>query len=279
MAFVNLYALLGVEPTATETEIVKAMRQMAQHQLISLDDLKLCKNTLLDPEARKKYNAQLFAECPEVLEKLAKPKEPESKPALEKKSIKIQGKQKNNRKLWVYSAIFILIGLAAVSGIAYIYYKPIFEVKNAVKDLLKDPESARFYDIKKVVNGKTISYCGEVNARAMLGGYGGKQRFIYEEEDKKATLVPSSKPFEESVEVYISALWKIRCEKLDYDKVMDEVKQWEKLESLRKDAKESLDSLIEYKYSGSSSYTEVENMYQEIVDKTENAKKRVSIYN
>lgn len=53
MAFVNLYALLGVEPTATETEIVKAMRQMAQHQLISLDDLKLCKNTLLDPEARK----------------------------------------------------------------------------------------------------------------------------------------------------------------------------------------------------------------------------------
>ena len=74
-------------------------------------------------------------------------------------------------------------------------------------------------------------------------------------------------------------LWKIRCEKLDYDKVMDEVKQWEKLESLRKDAKESLDSLIEYKYSGSSSYTEVENMYQEIVDKTENAKKRVSIYN
>ena len=74
MAFVNLYALLGVEPTATETEIVKAMRQMAQLQLISLDDLKLCKNTLLDPEARKKYNAQLFAECPEVLEKLTKPK-------------------------------------------------------------------------------------------------------------------------------------------------------------------------------------------------------------
>jgi len=73
MAFVNLYALLGVEPTATETEIVKAMRKMAQHQLISLDDLKLCKNTLLDPEARKKYNAQLFAECPEVLEKLTKP--------------------------------------------------------------------------------------------------------------------------------------------------------------------------------------------------------------
>lgn len=279
MAFVNLYALLGVEPTATETEIVKAMRQMAQHQLISLDDLKLCKNTLLDPEARKKYNAQLFAECPEVLEKLTKPKEPESKPAPEKKNFKTQGKQKNNRKLWVYSAICILIGLAVVSGIAYIYYKPIFEVKNAVKDLLKDPESARFYDIKKVVNGKTISYCGEVNARAMLGGYGGKQRFIYEEEYKKATLVPSSKPFEESVEVYISALWKIRCEKLDYDKVMDEVKQWEKLESLRKDAKESLDSLIEYKYSGSSSYTEVENMYQEIVDKTENAKKRVSIYN
>ncbi len=33
MAFVNLYALLGVEPTATETEIVKAMRQMASSSL------------------------------------------------------------------------------------------------------------------------------------------------------------------------------------------------------------------------------------------------------
>lgn len=53
MAFVNLYALLGVEPTATETEIVKAMRQLAQLQLVSLEDLKLCKDTLLNPEERK----------------------------------------------------------------------------------------------------------------------------------------------------------------------------------------------------------------------------------
>ena len=279
MGFKNLYALLGVAPTATETEIVKAMRQLAQLQLVSLEDLKLCKDTLLNPEARKKYNAQLFAEYPEVLEELTKPKEPEAKPEPEKRNLKTRGRQKNNRKLWVYSAIFILIVLAVAAGIAYKYYKPIFEVKNAVKDLLKDPESAKFYDIRKVVNGKTISYCGEVNARAMLGGYGGKQRFIYEEEDKKATMVPSSKPLDENVEVYISALWKVRCEKLNYDEVMDGVKHWEKLDSLRKEAKESLDSLIEYKYSGSSSYKEAENMYQQIVDKTQDAKKRVSIYN
>ncbi|PIT26710.1 hypothetical protein BGI37_05110 [Snodgrassella alvi] len=68
MSFKNLYALLGVAPTASDTEIVKAMRQMAQLQLVELDDLKLCKATLLNPEERKKYNAQLFAECPEVLE-------------------------------------------------------------------------------------------------------------------------------------------------------------------------------------------------------------------
>jgi hypothetical protein len=70
MSFKNLYALLGVAPTASDTEIVKAMRQMAQLQLVELDDLKLCKATLLNPEERKKYNAQLFAECPEVLEEM-----------------------------------------------------------------------------------------------------------------------------------------------------------------------------------------------------------------
>ena len=279
MAFVNLYALLGVEPTATDTEIVNAMCQMAQLELISMDDLKLCKITLLDPDERKKYNARLFAKYPEILEKLTKAKEGETKSNPENKNFKIQDKQKNNRKLWIYFVIFILIGLAVVSGIAYTYYKPIFEVKNAVKDILKGTGSVKFYNIRKVVNGKIVSYCGEVSAKKAFSGNGVKQHFIYDVDDKKATLVPSSKPFEESVEVYISALWGIRCEQRDYELEMDDVKRWEKLESLRKEAKENLDSVSEYKYSSLSSYREAENLYREIVNETENAKKRISIYN
>ena len=89
MAFVNLYALLGVEPTATDTEIVNAMCQMAQLELISMDDLKLCKITLLDPDERKKYNARLFVKYPEILEKLTKAKEGETKSNPENKNFKI----------------------------------------------------------------------------------------------------------------------------------------------------------------------------------------------
>lgn len=70
MAFKNLYALLGVNPNATDTEIVKAMREVAQLQLVELSDLRQCKAVLLNPEARKKYNAQLYAEYPEILQSM-----------------------------------------------------------------------------------------------------------------------------------------------------------------------------------------------------------------
>ncbi|OOX79315.1 J domain-containing protein [Snodgrassella alvi] len=74
MAFKNLYELLGVKPTATDEEILNAMRRLAQLQLVELDDLKLCKSVLLNPEMRKRYDAKLFAEYPEVLEELTNSK-------------------------------------------------------------------------------------------------------------------------------------------------------------------------------------------------------------
>jgi hypothetical protein len=50
------------------------------------------------------------------------------------------------------------------------------EAKNAVKDQLIDPESAQFYDVSSK-NGAT---CGFVNSRNRMGGYAGRQAFIYE---------------------------------------------------------------------------------------------------
>ncbi|PIT44024.1 hypothetical protein [Snodgrassella alvi] len=273
MSFKNLYALLGVAPTASDTEIVKAMRQMAQLQLVELDDLKLCKATLLNPEERKKYNAQLFAECPEVLEELTKSKETE-----EAKLPPPKKTTRSKKNLYVILASVVAVGVVAGAVVYFKHYKPLWEVKDAVRDILKDPDSAKFYNIRKVVNGKLTSYCGEVNAKVATGGYGGKQRFVYEVEEKNTTLVPSSKPLDETEEVYVSALWKIRCEKLNYDEVMGDVKQWEKLESIRKEGKEAMDSLDKYKYSGSEAYTEAESLYQELVDKVDNARKKVSIY-
>ena len=47
------------------------------------------------------------------------------------------------------------------------------EVKEAVRDRLKDPNSAQFSNVK-VVEGLV---CGEVNAKNSFGGYAGRQRF------------------------------------------------------------------------------------------------------
>lgn len=48
--------------------------------------------------------------------------------------------------------------------------------ENAVRDALKDPESARFYDIKTFPNRNV---CGYVNAKNSYGGYVGKKPFAY----------------------------------------------------------------------------------------------------
>lgn len=40
---INLYAKLGIKPTATQDEIKRAMQRAAQSQKISLDELQKCK--------------------------------------------------------------------------------------------------------------------------------------------------------------------------------------------------------------------------------------------
>lgn len=71
MAFKNLYELLKLKPTATPKDIAQAMKNAAQNQTISLDDLKQCKQLLLNEEERKKYDAKwrtIFTEPTEPTE-------------------------------------------------------------------------------------------------------------------------------------------------------------------------------------------------------------------
>ncbi|WP_239323671.1 hypothetical protein [Snodgrassella gandavensis] len=216
MSFKNLYALLGVAPTASDTEIVKAMREMAQLQLIELDDLKLCKATLLNPEERKKYNAQLFAEHPEVLGELTKPKETEEvKPPPPKKTTR------SKKKLYVILASVVAAGVVAGAVVYFKHYKPLWEAKDAVRDILKDPDSAKFYNVKRLVNSKNelLSVCGQVNARVPAGGYGGKQLFVYLVKTKKAMLIPSKRPESIGKEYFYSTMYRINCLNADPDEL------------------------------------------------------------
>lgn len=50
------------------------------------------------------------------------------------------------------------------------------EAKAKVRDLLRDPQSAQFSDVRTTGNGLLV--CGMVNAKNGMGGYVGKRTFV-----------------------------------------------------------------------------------------------------
>ncbi|WP_239372628.1 hypothetical protein [Snodgrassella gandavensis] len=222
MAFKNLYELLKLKPTATSEDIAHAMKNAAQNQTISLDDLKQCKQLLLNEEARKKYNARLYAEYPEILTELTKPKEPEPTELEEPTPENSVKPSISKKKRYIYTVSVACAAVIAITGWAYTkYYKPISDAKEAVKDMLKDPDSAKFYNVKRLVNSKNelLSVCGQVNARVPAGGYGGKQLFVYLVKTKKAMLIPSKRPESIGKEYFYSTMYRINCLNADSDEL------------------------------------------------------------
>ena len=216
MDFKNLYALLNIKPTASQSDIAKAMKQAAQQQTITLDDLKLCKQYLLNEEERNKYDERLFAAYPELLAPPPEPKpepEPEPEKAEEAKLLTTTPIQKK-KKLYLILAIAAAAIVLIAGTVAYFkHFKPIAVAKEAVRDLLKDPDSAKFYKVEKVLNthNKEIYVCGEVNAKAPAGGYVGKKPFVYDPMFKEAHIIPITKPNKIKDELFYSVLYQTGC--------------------------------------------------------------------
>lgn len=213
MDFKNLYELLNLKPTASQSDIANAMKKAAQQQTITLEDLKLCKLNLLDVEARKQYNARLFAEYPELL---APPPEPEPEPekAEEAEPLAPAKTKQSNKKLYLILIIVVAAIVLIAGTVAYFkHFKPIAVAKEAVRDLLKDPDSAKFYKVEKVLNthNKEIYVCGEVNAKAPAGGYVGKKPFVYDPMFKEAHIIPITKPNKIKDELFYSVLYQTGC--------------------------------------------------------------------
>lgn len=65
------------------------------------------------------------------------------------------------------------------------------EAENSVKDLLKDPESARFkksfININKINNETYV--CGEFNAKNSYGGYSNTAQYFYRVNNKKSFII------------------------------------------------------------------------------------------
>ena len=82
----------------------------------------------------------------------------------------------------------ILIGGIAAGSWFYFNPNPIDKIKNAVRESLNDPDSAKFSKI--TFNSETGYGCGLVNARNKLGGYVGKKRFVVSIDDGDVSFDP-----------------------------------------------------------------------------------------
>ena len=86
----------------------------------------------------------------------------------------------------------LLTALVLAAGIAGCDYLPTEtnKVKDAVRAVLLDPDSAKFSDIRK--GHRDGVWCGLVNAKNKMGGYAGNKTFAYRPNSKaeKVDLAP-----------------------------------------------------------------------------------------
>ncbi|MBI0098342.1 MULTISPECIES: hypothetical protein [Snodgrassella] len=226
----NLYALLNIKPTASRSDIAKAMKQAAQQQTITLEDLKLCKLNLLDVEARKQYNARLFAEYPELL---TPPPEPES---VEKAKPQPPAKTKQgNKKL--YLILVVVIALITGTAVYFMHSKLIAEAKEAVRNTLKNLDSAEFYHVEMSVNThykEHLYVCGEVEGKTLDGGYTGIKKFVYRLKSKKAIVISNKRSNDIMLEYADSFTYRVGCLNADPAELIKVVKTTDTyLEELR----------------------------------------------
>ena len=72
---------------------------------------------------------------------------------------------------------FTAILLALTATTSFANQNAINIVKSTIKSTLKDPESAKFKNMRvSIINPKVV--CGEVNSKNSFGGYTGFQKFV-----------------------------------------------------------------------------------------------------
>lgn len=120
----------------------------------------------------------------------------------------------------------VLTAVVALPAAYFLHYKPLWAAMDAVRSELRDPDSAKFYKVRRVENGILIFYCGEVNAKTLVGGYGGKRRFAYHVENDEVIFIPNERPSLEADEVYYSTVWRGACQKNAFKNAQLQSKMW-----------------------------------------------------
>lgn len=107
-------------------------------------------------------------------------------------------------------ALVVVATLAVVSGAIYFRADPDARfhrreaAQDAVRRTLKDPESAKFYEVTTIkVGGSPYALCGFVNAKNSFGAYSGPRQF-YVPLDAPQNLVLAPSAEERGTEDYSS---------------------------------------------------------------------------
>ena len=154
------------------------------------------------------------------------------------------------------------------------------KLESAVKAELNDPESVKFYNVKKIQDDSddrdTIIYCGKVEEKVPAGGYSEKKRFVYSVERDMAYIIPNEKPDDEEEELIYSIIWKGKCIKNNYEFVNNKSMDLSTAMTELVDAKEELEELEEEKDERDMlKITENSPEYLKAKEKYESLKKRV----
>ena len=167
----NYYKLLGIMSSATEEEIKRALRRAEERQELELDEIRWCREYLLNPAAKAEYDKILHAENPDLAKE-------ESEKAKEREKLRRKNKKSEG------SDFFKLIGTGILVSIPILWFtfknggtssKPsVYQAQSAcesaVTGILKSPSSADFGGWQRRENADgSFEISGYVDSQNSLG--------------------------------------------------------------------------------------------------------------
>ena len=167
----NYYKLLGIMSSATEEEIKRALRRAAERQELELDEIRWCREYLLNPAAKAEYDKILHAENPDLAKE-------ESEKAKEREKLRQKNKKSGG------SDFLKLIGTGILVSIPMLWFtfknggtssKPsVYQAQSAcesaVTGILKSPSSADFGGWQRRENADgTFEISGYVDSQNSFG--------------------------------------------------------------------------------------------------------------
>lgn len=167
----NYYKLLGIMSSATEEEIKRALRRAAERQKLELDEIRWCREYLLNPVTKAEYDKILHAENPNLAKE-------ESEKAKEREKLRQKNKKSGG------SDFLKLIGTGILVSIPMLWFtfknngassKPsVYQAQSAcestVTGILKSPSSADFGGWQRRENADgTFEISGYVDSQNSFG--------------------------------------------------------------------------------------------------------------